>query len=581
MAFGSRQHDDELGRYAMRLRGLPPAFESPTDIGAQPEAGAPVDLPGRAAELQNAFSGEELPPEPPPATPPSPAPAMQPPEPASQEQPDPATLGMFAQQRAGGAADPTKSGSMFFDGSQPMPTPNADPDQGARLVDAIFSGLGGQRYDARYWQGREQQRSEKASRDPNSAQSQQARQSASPLLRSLGLTDEEIAHISAKDIAGVSSGGQLMTAIAKGRTAAAHDRSAQAEKLAAEERANVEADRRAGVTGNTEAAKRERATIMAGTALGNQKALADYTHQLKNQGAQPIDMAGEDARLSEVFKDSASGTAPDALKSRLSAISNLPEEQRQQALVSFWKDVETTKNKPASFSDPLRVEDIEASGWGVGDPGAATRIINKRALTKQVAVQLADAKTSIESLDRLIANRKKYGSNITQSSQGRAADDRFYLATAKSNYQKAMGIANTNEGAKEVKHIFAVDPAGASGTGVGGVLQGAANQLGMGSDPVLEQLQAIRDEAAHNLTTKIPIPQLTPPKSDIPAWPAEIPRGKPSKKVGELGVTPTNGPKVNKVVNIHDPKTGRTGSSDNLTDDEIQQLIDQGFEVDG
>lgn len=70
-----------------------------------------------------------------------------------------------------------------------------------------------------------------AERDPGSDRSAKARMRTAPMLRQLGMTDEEIGALSAEDIGAMTKGGNLATAIAEARQKAA----AAKTKLAAEQ----------------------------------------------------------------------------------------------------------------------------------------------------------------------------------------------------------------------------------------------------------------------------------------------------------------------------------------------------------
>lgn len=179
--------------------------------------------------------------------------------------------------------------------------------------------------------------------------------------------------------------------------------------------------------------------------------------------------------------------------------------QRAKVIAGIHQDTALKKLK----DQQLTIDDIEGTGFKAADPESAIRIINKRAMTKLTLTQLADANTAITSLDKLIANREKYGSQQLKMNPGVAKTNDLNRGTAMANYINAMLMPHTNESAAEVAKLFP-DANTPLGEGVGGFIQGVGSALGVGEskDPVLEALKATRDEAIQNLVSKIGIPSL-------------------------------------------------------------------------
>lgn len=487
-----------------------PLVRPPTPVAAQPAADAP----------------EELPPAPPPAI-------------------------------ARPALDPDLAGFLQrgkrpqFDWSQTAPAPGQqteDPNRSLKVVDAIASGLSGMRpggrghqYDTGYWQGVDQERERKAMQaraaveaDPSSEPSAAARRSMAPALKSMGLTDEEIGTLSAADIKKLGAGNVVM-GLVQARQKAQAELAKQKATLDAEDRKLKHDQQMADYTGNTPETKKEIAALQGGM-VGQremQQAVLASNLGLRNQQAM--------ADLNEQNRVAAEARAEQR---------KIDEENRRHAYEEA--------HPKAGAGEPLRVEDLEGTGWKVDDPASAQRIVNKRSLTKEVLPQLTDARTALESLDKLIANREKYGSDPARWDPKVAEENDLYMATVKQNYKSAMKMPNTDASEAELKHLFP-DPNAVTGKGFGGTVQGLGAAIGVANDPVLEELRAARAEAAHNLTAKIPIPSLRYIGSGKYKANASAGEGAGAEQ-GVPAASAAPPPGAPKGVRVRDPKTGRTGT---------------------
>lgn len=538
-------------------------LDDPRKLGA-----APQDYPGtdpeRAMLLQSMFGpgSAELPPAPPPPGQPGQNVDMS--SQVSTPAPQPAEAPALA-------APPV---------SQPYAAPQGAPNSTWHDVQGFLAGFAGPEYLSQYRQSdaaKNAAATQARSRDPNSPESAAARAAAAPMLKKLGFEDADIARLSVADINSGGGLGSLMKQAATLRAEAEKAKGAEATWQAHRQDTNADVAAHDIATGNTPEKKLERAQAAGGMALGNQKEIADYNNGLKNRGAAPVDLNAEGAKLQAAFKGSENGV-PDALQSRLAAIGNLPEEQRQQALVGFWKDVETAKARPVSFGDPLRVEDLEGTGFTVRPDfvAGAERVMNKRAMTKAVVQDAHNAGVAIQSLDKLIANREKYGSQGMRMDPAVAEANDLYLGTVRTNYATAMHMPGTDKTVAELHAMFP-DANQVLGKGVGGVVQGLGAQAGVAQDPVLAELKAARAEAIHNLTGKIGLPGLEyDGKLNEPSQPA----------ASGLGTAPA-GPKVNQVVksqgtagkHARGPQGQVVQIDSDLTPEELQQMRQDGFEV--
>lgn len=453
---------------------LPRPYD-PNDPYAQQPMRAPLPyapMPGREP-LGSGFAVQ-------PPTP-APEPAQLPPE---QMPPEPPIRGAASPADVGGDEKARLAETMNDPAFGDYVTANQKPDKGWQVLDALFSGLQGKQYDQGYWQQNAKQFDDANLKDPHSEESHKLRQANAPMLQQLGLQPDEIAHLSGADIANVSKGGDLVTGLLTARQKAQQAKVVEAERLrqeqlkhdeaiAAEGRKALHDKEMADYTGNTPETKKDIAALQGGI-IGQREV---------NQA-----ILGNNLAMNRELT-----MADRAEKARIDA------ENRQHAY--------DAAHPKAGQGEPLRVEDLEGTGWSVRDPESATRIINKRALTKQTLTQLADARTALESFDQAIANREKNGSDPLRWDQSVTEDNDLQMATAKQNYINAMGMPNTDSSQKEVAHLFP-DANAVAGKGVGGVVQGFGATVGLAKDPVLEEIKAARAEAAHNLTSKIPIPSL-------------------------------------------------------------------------
>lgn len=378
----------------------------------------------------------------------------------------------------------------------------------AAWLDAVASAIGGHNFDSGYYQDitdrgdkkferdsaaakqeQEKQKTESSAahlKDPSSQESIAARQRAAPYLRELGFSDEEINGLSASDVGGIPG---LMGSVSK-----------------------LRADKTA----------RDNKTTDAADALKNQETLHsanrdyDIAHPLPGKhkggagGGYGAPSVSGDERLTAAW---GSADIPPSVRAEWESVQREPPNKRAAAETAFfgrikkYQDDAAKPPKQPSGGDALTVDDIQGTGWIVDDPDSAARIINKRSMTKETLHQLSDAKTAIESLDTVIANRKLHGSNASGMNPALTTQNNLYIETAKQNYAKAMGMPNTDATQAELKHLFP-DPNAVGTDGVAGTMLGVGAKLGVTSDPVLDSLKAARAEALHNLQSKIPIPSL-------------------------------------------------------------------------
>lgn len=168
---------------------------------------------------------------------------------------------------------------------------DSDPDAFARMVDALAMGMSqhrtGRAYDPTFWQQRDDRRLMLADKrkaegeqerakalaaleaDPMSERSMKARSPQVAMLRQLGLTDEEIAGLSAADIKDMVSGGNLATTVAKARQRAAEAK-AEAEAKEAARIADEKHDEETWQAHNATTSEQamDRARTMAGMTAG-------------------------------------------------------------------------------------------------------------------------------------------------------------------------------------------------------------------------------------------------------------------------------------------------------------------------
>lgn len=165
---------------------------------------------------------------------------------------------------------------------------------------------------------------ERSKADPASAASVAARKRLGPMLTALGLTTEEVNSLSAADLESMAKGGNLVTALATGRTKAkaaqANAAAAQQAKLDAEQRAAKQAIIDDERRGNTAGEKMNRATAMAGAA-GDRQAQA-FAHSDEAQArafgqAAALQGRREDAALTREERQAAREQARAARAARL------------------------------------------------------------------------------------------------------------------------------------------------------------------------------------------------------------------------------------------------------------------------
>jgi hypothetical protein len=243
--------DDEMRRYllgqgpAARMPGMPMAPSAPAAMPPAPVAPMP---PERSAAV--APPAVELPTTPTvpgiqtPQAPAAPVPGAPPARSPVQPKVPPA-VAVYA----------AKLAEM---GNQPPKMPARPRGQGiGELGAAIASGMSGRPYDAGYFRGldadRERKHKEDVAKfeadqakqlattesDSTSQRSRQAQQRMAPLLKQLGLSDEEIATLSAADISGMAKGGNIATTIAEARAKAKIAEEKRAYDQATEEAKNT------------------------------------------------------------------------------------------------------------------------------------------------------------------------------------------------------------------------------------------------------------------------------------------------------------------------------------------------------
>lgn len=162
--------------------------------------------------------------------------------------------------------------------AQSTGTPTKEPGWLETIFGAAAQGAG-------YYDEAKERYRQEAARDPGSAESAQMRQRMGPMLQQLGLRPDELAALSADDIAAVAGKGDLLAGVmsARQKAAAAKEKAvADAEARRAE---SAEFDRRARLTGNTAEGKAERARIIAGSQEDRATRMAFLQHQLQTASA--------------------------------------------------------------------------------------------------------------------------------------------------------------------------------------------------------------------------------------------------------------------------------------------------------
>ncbi len=447
-----------------------------------------------------------------------------------------------------------KSGRQQIDGA-PDDTPR-DPDMPLRLISGIFDGLAGKQYDSKFWGDRNLARKDKEKRDPNSQSSIRARASMAPMLAQLGFGDQDIAGMSAYDLESAGGPKQLMSQLATIKANnATFTRNQQATK---------EAEVR---TGNTAADKLERAKNAGAIAAQNQAQGA--ASSLAN--AQTMAQTNDALASKRAAEDDARAAAT--------------QKQMQEDRQAFEREMKAREEQykidhPTGGTTglPLKADDLEGTGWSMGstpeERASSERIANRRGLTKQTVDAAKDAAVAIRSIDDLIKNRKEHGSQASGMNQSVAQSNDLYGATVKSNYMNAMKLPNTDSTTAEMNRLFP-DANAVMGHGVGGAIQGIAHQVGLASDPVLEQLESTREEMIRNLSGKIGIPNARwvggasahdapdPGSTAQPAHAAPRRAKKPdvTASASVPAAEPVAAPPAAKpgVIRARDPKTGAEG----------------------
>jgi hypothetical protein len=206
---------------------------------------------------------------------------------------------------------------------RPAEQPASDPNRTLKLFDAIARGFSGRDYDSRYWGGIDQQRradaqqaQQKRMADPSSEESRRQRQIMGPLLMRMGVEPEEIAGLSAADIASIGNGGKIAMVLADSRRRAQAEAAARAQKQEDAAAAHAQSEEDWNKHNEiTSAQALERARVMAGMqgdafarrmgaeeaarmraeqrAADRQQREAEAAEQRKREGAQATAAAAE------------------------------------------------------------------------------------------------------------------------------------------------------------------------------------------------------------------------------------------------------------------------------------------------
>lgn len=144
----------------------------------------------------------------------------------------------------------------FADYLQQQQQPAPQGDRTARIIAGMLAGFAGKsRENAQFWAehdaaAKQDALEQKALRgkDPRSAESQRARMAYAPLLKQMGLKDEELGNLTEADVAEMNKGGNLVEGLMRARQAAATRAQTQADELAKEGRAREEWNRQNQVT---------------------------------------------------------------------------------------------------------------------------------------------------------------------------------------------------------------------------------------------------------------------------------------------------------------------------------------------
>lgn len=238
--------------------------------------------------------------------------------------------------------------------------------------------------------------------DPNSDESKRARAAHAPLLKSLGLTPDEMQYMSAADIKQMGTG-NLVEGLLRTRQSAAQQKAAAEAKAADEARANAEWERRHAITAPEEDARAAaRATAEMERETARETAALERA-KLGKRVAARAGGGGGGAQGMEPLPASVDDTAIN--RDRWSEIQKIPKlAERARAAEAFLKDA----TKPTPMDRTAAAE----------KRGQQTRASNIAKLSVVREVGESEINASFDQMEKLIKNR---GSALGAKLEGGAA----------------------------------------------------------------------------------------------------------------------------------------------------------------